>query len=485
LANLLLIKKKDEAALGIVEKVLADHPQHIDALTLAGQIYNQRKRLDDAVKVYEKVIDLTPNQQNIYLMLGRIYWNRNDLGNAERIFRKMTINIPHSYAAFYFLGKVLASQEKTDEAEKVLLRSLELETGIEEPLVELLAIYKGQQKDDKVTETYQSLLELNPQNYEAAFGLARHYHALHRDDASLEILRALGSAVHKDGRIIPTLFDLFIQKKAYGDAIWALEGMLQAASQSSDLHYMAGIAYDGAGDQEKAVDHLLLVHPASRFYTNAVVHCAFLFHDQGRLDRSIEVVKKALGHDPDHIDYYLYLGSFYEALERYDDALKILRSGLLRDSKNARLHFRFGVVLDKQGRKQESIEAMKNVLRLTPDDAEAMNYLGYTYADLGINLEEAEALIQGALAIKPDDGYITDSLGWVYYKQGLYSQALEWLMKAVKLIPDDPTILEHLGDLHRSMEHKDKALEYYQRSLNKKNNGRDALEEKIRQLGGD
>jgi Flp pilus assembly protein TadD len=104
------------------------------------------------------------------------------------------------------------------------------------------------------------------------------------------------------------------------------------------------------------------------------------------------------------------------------------------------------------GRKQESIDAMKQVLALTPDDAEALNYLGYTYADLGINLEEAESLIQQALALKPDDGYIADSLGWVYFKKGNYRQALKWLNKAVQLVPDDPTILEHLGDVYNMLE---------------------------------
>ena len=227
---------------------------------------------------------------------------------------------------------------------------------------------------------------------------------------------------------------------------------------------------------------MLKVTPGSRFYTNAVVHSALLYHDKGEINRAIDVVQKALEHAPDHVDYYLYLGSFYEELERFDDALTILREGMRRDTKNARIYFRLGVVLDKMGRKQESIAAMKRVLVLTPDDAEALNYLGYTYADLGINLDEAESLIQAALALKPDDGYITDSLGWVYYKRGNYLQALEWLTKAVKLVPDDPTILEHLGDVYRKMERKEKALEYYMRSLKKRDNGRDSLQEKIRML---
>ena len=67
------------------------------------------------------------------------------------------------------------------------------------------------------------------------------------------------------------------------------------------------------------------------------------------------------------------------------------------------------------------------MIRLDPKNANALNYLGYTYADLGTNLDEAEKLIKEALNYKPDDGYITDSLGWVYYKKGLYENAVEML----------------------------------------------------------
>jgi tetratricopeptide (TPR) repeat protein len=125
---------------------------------------------------------------------------------------------------------------------------------------------------------------------------------------------------------------------------------------------------------------------------------------------------------------------------------------------------------------------MKTVVRLKPNNADALNYLGYTYADMGINLDEAESLIQNALKIKPEDGYITDSLGWVYYKRGQYRQALKYLMKAVDLVPDDPVILEHIGDVHRMLRNAGEALNYYRRSIEKSSKNKNAIEEKIRSL---
>lgn len=482
LVNLLLIRKEDQRALNLVEQVLAQEPDNIQALTLAGGIYQKQNKTNEAVRAYEKAIAQNPTEQNIYMLLGRIYWNSNDLDNAERVFRQMTRVIPDSYAAFYFFGKVLSAKGKLEAAESALLKSLKLEPSLEEPRAELLKIYRTQNKPAKIVKTYQSMLEIDPYDCKAALGLAEHYRQVNKTTLSRKLLKKLGHRVGSDGSVISALFEMYVETKQYEEALWALEGMLQSAPSNSDLHYLAGIALDGMDRDAAALKHLIKVQPDSKFYNNAVIHSALLYHDMGKIDRAIGVVQAALTHDPDNADYYLYLGSFYEELERYDEALKVFQEGLRRDDKSARLHFRIGVVYDKMGSRQDSISAIKAVLKLTPNDAEALNYLGYTYADMGINLDEAETLIQTALRLKPDDGYITDSLGWVYFKRGQYTQALKWLNKAVQLVPDDPTILEHIGDVYLQMESREKALTFYRRSLKKKEKDRQALKDKIRML---
>ena len=124
------------------------------------------------------------------------------------------------------------------------------------------------------------------------------------------------------------------------------------------------------------------------------------------------------------------------------------------------------------------------MIRLEPKNVNALNYLGYTYAEMGKNLDEAERLIKKALKEKPNDGYITDSLGWVYFKKGLYDQAVKYLEKAVSLVPNDPIILEHMGDAYFKVSEKGKALQFYKRSLLNKNKDKESLEKKIQELTG-
>ena len=94
-----------------------------------------------------------------------------------------------------------------------------------------------------------------------------------------------------------------------------------------------------------------------------------------------------------------------------------------------------------------------------------MNYLGYSWADRGINLDKALELISKALKIRPDAAYIIDSLGWVYYRMGRYREALEWLLKAAEKMADDPTVLDHIGDTYEQLGKKELAIQYWYRAL--------------------
>jgi Flp pilus assembly protein TadD len=130
------------------------------------------------------------------------------------------------------------------------------------------------------------------------------------------------------------------------------------------------------------------------------------------------------------------------------------------------------------------VSQLKEVLRLQPDHADALNYLGYSYADRGIRLQEALQLVQKALTLKPNMGYITDSLGWIYFKLGEYEKAVAELEKANQLTPDDPTITEHLGDGYQKLNRKDKARELYEKALtlDPKGDQLERLKKKLKEL---
>ena len=124
---------------------------------------------------------------------------------------------------------------------------------------------------------------------------------------------------------------------------------------------------------------------------------------------------------------------------------------------------------------------MKALLEIDPDNADALNFIGYSYAERGVKLDEAETLIRKAVRFKPDNGYIMDSLGWVYFRQNRLEEAIDCLRKAVDLLPQDPTIAGHLGDAYKKAGQTEKALDVYREAL-QRNPGNSDLEEKIRSI---
>ena len=150
-------------------------------------------------------------------------------------------------------------------------------------------------------------------------------------------------------------------------------------------------------------------------------------------------------------------GSVIEAMEHV----------IALDPKNDQAYFQLGALYDETKNKDKSIANMKRAIELNPKNAPALNYLGYTWAEMGVHLDEAESLILRALKIEPNDGFFIDSLGWVYYQKGDYGKAVEQLERAVEITVDDPTIMEHLGDAYEKNSRLDRALERYREALSK------------------
>jgi tetratricopeptide (TPR) repeat protein len=144
------------------------------------------------------------------------------------------------------------------------------------------------------------------------------------------------------------------------------------------------------------------------------------------------------------------------------------------------LLFRKGVLLDKMERKYEAIEMMEKVLEIDPRNANALNYIGYTYADMGLHLTKAKRMIMRALELEPEDGYIKDSLAWVYFKMGQQQKALQIILEALKRVPMDPVIHEHLGDIQKSLGNRTKAVEAYLRALDLHHPEPEKVKEKLR-----
>jgi len=482
LAILYLQNRQNVMALDVLETIIEQHPHHIKSLILFAKIKQGMGEIEDAKKAYENVLERDPEQEDIYLLLGDLYLGNQDYNNALKIYKKLVNHFPNSYPGYFFIGKVYSHKEDLDKAMNCFEKALEIEPDLIEPHFEIIKLYKKKGKEKKTVSIYKNILEKNPESIRAAIGLGYYYHENGMKKEAEKLFKQLGKRSETDPVVFKTILQFYINSNRFDIVKTVSEGMLKGAPESSDIHYLTGIAYDKTGEQDKALEHFKKVFPDSKFYHNSEVNISFIYMKQGKIDRAIDYMQKVVKKMPDNPLLLFYLGSFYEEANAFEKAEATLNQGLELDPDNVNLHFRMGVVYDKWNKKEKSIEKMKQVLIIEPDNAEALNYLGYTYADLDRNLDEAEMLVKEALKYKPDDGYIIDSMGWVYFKKGLYQKALLLLLKAVSIVPDDPLILEHLGDAYLMTNNKKKALETYKNSLMKKKKDTAGLEKKILEL---
>ncbi len=482
LALILVEQGLYEQALSIAEDLIARHPKNVDVLILYGRINHILKKYDSAGNAYAAVLEIDPKQEDIYLLLGAILSEKDETEKALALYQQLVQQYPDSYAGYYLIGKIYKKQNKRAEARSSFERALELQPALVEARFELVELYKQSGKHDLVIQMYREIMVLSPMDIRSQLELALFYQEIGKAGEATKILYQLGKRSVEESTILRKIILLYIDTKKYDQAIFVLTGMLKGAPDNSDLQYVIGVANDERGDWQRAIKFFQKVKPETLFYDNGVVHIAFLTQEHIGLDEAIVYLESIVAQNKNNVEFLLYLGSLYEEKKMFAEAAEILNRGLSMEPENTKLRFRLGVVYDKWGKKDACIEEMKVVIRQDPKDHHALNYLGYTYVDLGVHLKEAESLIREALSQKPDDGYITDSLGWVFFKTGRYQEAVDTLERANELVRDDPVILEHLGDAYRKVGEPEKAVKTYRESLKYKKEEREALKEKIRGL---
>jgi tetratricopeptide (TPR) repeat protein len=213
-------------------------------------------------------------------------------------------------------------------------------------------------------------------------------------------------------------------------------------------------------------------------FPEARTQIAGIYEKKGDYDRAIAEVERARARgEARPLD--LYVASLRSRAGDFDGALEFLQGLLKQAPDDAELLYNIGVIHGEAKRTGEALEWMEKALAKQPDHAGALNYIGYSWAEKGTNLDQAEKYISRALELKPDDGYITDSLAWVYYMRArelaergktrdakrLYERAIRELEKANELTGGDPVISEHMGDVYLSLGRKERALEMYQEAL--------------------
>jgi tetratricopeptide (TPR) repeat protein len=201
-----------------------------------------------------------------------------------------------------------------------------------------------------------------------------------------------------------------------------------------------------------AIEMYRRVPEESPLHRNSEIQLAANLDSLEKTEEAKEHLRKLIEENPSDIEAIMMLGHIERTRKQYADCAKTYSRVIDQIEKPTRgnwnVFYSRGICHERSKNWPSAEPDFKKALELYPDRADVLNYLGYSWVDQGVNLDEGMKMIRRAVEQKPDDGYIVDSLGWAYFRIGNYDEAVKHLERAVEIRPEDPTINDHLGDAY-------------------------------------
>src|SRR6266852_2835471 len=211
--------------------------------------------------------------------------------------------------------------------------------------------------------------------------------------------------------------------------------------------------YESVKKPQMAIKIYERVPANSPLKRNAQIQLATNLDAAERSDEAIKILKTVTTEDPKDLEAIMALGNIERGRKKFADCAETYSLGIdalppNNDKANSVYYYYRGICEERSKQWSKAEAEMRKALELQPEQPHVLNYLGYSWIDQGINLDEGMKMITRAVEQRPDDGYIVDSLGWAYYRLGNYEEAVKHLERAIDLKPEDPTINDHLGDAY-------------------------------------
>lgn len=475
------LKQYNEASL-YAKKCVELDTDNVQYRILLADIYSLLGQDALAAEQYAESMKLDPKNERIRLLIVTLLVKEKKFDAALSQLDDLISKFPDLAIAHYYRGKICMELKNFDAAEISLLKTLEIDSGQELAMFDLATLYQMTGRNLEASQTYENLIEYQPDNTALRIKLINLYSdlGLHKKvENQIEEIKRSSDPGDEKRQLLGLIY---LKQGRLAESIDEMETIVTRYPEGDKPRYYLAIAYQENKEYKKALEHFRMINPNSSYFYDAVVHIAYLLDKQNKSDDAVTVLEKALSQNKKLPDLYLMLADLYEKQKQMDNAISILKQSLIHNENEVSLIFRLGILMDKNGDRKSCLEQMLKIIQINPDHSDALNYVGYTYAEEGIKLDEAQDLIEKAIKLNPNAGYIQDSMGWVLYQKGKYDEAVEYLEKALKNTPDDPTIHEHLGDVFLKLKKYADALAFYKKSLTLQHPDEEKIIKKISEL---
>ena len=436
-------------AFTLAQKVLTRDPRNSSARLALGVRDIKAKNFSAARKQLNWSNAAQQRDLTAVLLTAWSYVGSGDIKKALALVD--TLSEP-SFAVFrdYHAGLMLEAAGRTEEAGKRLKAAY----ASDQSTLRLVDAYARnldrQGKPEEAKAVYQAFDHVQPRHpmvlaAEANLAAGKKLEPMVKDvnSGAAEVLYGLGA------------YGLGAANGRQSDEIAAIVFLRLALALDQD-HALAldtlGEAYSRLKQYEAAIEAYDQTPDSSPMRVNADIHIALLLDALGKSDDALKRLQGIVDEHPQSAEALSALAdlqrtrkNFIASADAYTRVLALTSPG--EKSQWAIYYFR-GVDYERAKQWDKAEADFKKALDLYPEQPLVLNYLGYSWVDQGLHLDEAFKMLRRAVELQPEDGYIVDSLGWAHYKLGHYDEAVKLLERAIELKPGDPVINDHLGDAY-------------------------------------
>ncbi len=470
---------RDAAAAATYYQVaLRGDPRNPELLNRAFTSVLQSGEIDEAARLAERLLQVDKGDRLARLVLGVKAIKQKQNGAARQQLAQ-SVRGPVTDLAAALLG---AWTQVGPNDSKAALETIEKLGGPESynPLKDLHAglilDMAGQRRD--ALKRLESAYKSDPNALRAAQAYGGQLARLGNRDEALKVFNAYDEVLPRHPLVIEAIRDIengrrvapIVDSPLAGaaEALYSIGSSLGRRGEDVSIVYLQ-LALYLVPNHALALTSLAEIHEgmrkfelAIRAYERVPATSPISLHARiqrainlDRLDRTEEAVadlEKLVGANPADRDSKIALGGIQRARKNFAECAvtysKVIDGFTRKDKTDWVIYYFRGICYERSKQWPKAEVDMKTALELSPDQADVLNYLGYSWIDQGVHLEEGMRMIRRAVEQRPDDGYIVDSLGWAYFRMGNFENAVKHLEQAVELKPDDPTINDHLGDAY-------------------------------------
>ncbi|HEY3743525.1 MAG TPA: tetratricopeptide repeat protein [Bryobacteraceae bacterium] len=469
----------------IYKQALAIDPNNEDALTGLAVVYSDLGDTKQAAEMLRKASDKNPTPRNLY-QLAAAYEQMRDYSMAAQAMRRaVELNPPNVSEFKRQLGRLQIQAEQLDDALATFQNLVSEEPNDADSWLRISQIYRQKHDFVKAREAGTKARAIDATNLEIKLNDVALLVDEGKTDQAIDLLKGMVDQTPKRGtnpseraNRIQLLERLGVLYRSVDKTDEAVDAFRQIAAVDSDLSakveaqvvetYRQGKDFAKA---DKESESAMQKYPDDRL---VIMTRATVLSDMGKFDQAISVTKKLLTGKDDR-ETYITLAQLYEKAKKFDDMAKALdEADKLNISKDDQIttNFMRGSMYERQKKYDQAEAEFRKVLVDDPENASALNYLGYMMADRNSRLNEALDLINRALKKEPGNGAYLDSLGWVYYRMNRLQEAEDTLRTALdKMMAKDPTVHDHLGDVYMKEGKLREAIQQWEGSIHEYENG--------------